>query len=94
MTSAAVLSNTKLTSWGNSQGVRIQKDVLKAAKYADDQEFEVYVEEGRLILQPIVSKKNDNQPKTLDELIAGYKDDGYRETELDWGEAQGAELQW
>lgn len=90
----AVVSNTKLTPWGNSQGVRLQKEVLKRTDYKDGQEFAVYVEEGRIVLQPIVSETANKLPETLDELIAGYKYDGYHAEEIDWGDAQGAELQW
>ena len=33
-------------------------------------------------------------PQTLEELFKDWHDDGFRDRELNWGEAQGKELKW
>ena len=34
------------------------------------------------------------KPKDIHELFAGWKDDGIRDHEIDWGEPKGKELPW
>ena len=34
------------------------------------------------------------KPKDNHELFAGWKDDGIRDHEIDWGEPKGKELPW
>ena len=53
-------------------------------------------------VKTVMTKKMDEDsflntnklPGTLAELLSNYKDDGKRDAELYWGNAQGSELQW
>lgn len=84
----ALEERTHLAKWGNSQAARIPKSLIEQLHLEDNQEFEVSVKDGSLILKPVEAK-----PSTIQELFANWKDDGIRDHELDWGEPQGEE-QW
>lgn len=89
MQAQPVVANTKLASWGNSKATRLPFEILQKAKITDGQEFSVEVKNGNIILSPITS-----EPQNLKALFENWEDDGIRSPELDWGKAQGQELQW
>lgn len=80
--------STTIKKWGNSQGVRIPKDILRQMSWETDQEVELIpdVENGKLILA-----KTDNRNSYLDKLFEDF-DGVYQTEELDWGDAQGDEV--
>ena len=43
----------KVQKWGNSQGVRIPKSILENANISTDEELEITVIDGRIILEQI-----------------------------------------
>lgn len=43
--------------WGNSAGIRIPMNAMNAAKLKLDQEVDVYAEDGKIVIDPIVRKK-------------------------------------
>ena len=60
--------------WGNSLAVRIPKAVADAIKVSDGKRAELKVENGTLVLRPIV--KPARRPRyTLDELLTGMTKD-------------------
>ena len=61
--------------WGNSLAVRIPKTVADALKVSNGKRAEIKVENGTLVLRPIV--KPARKPRhTLDDLLSGMtKDD-------------------
>lgn len=85
----ALKERTHLSKWGNSQATRIPKSLIEQLNLKDNQEFNVSVKDGSLVLQPV-----KDEPSSIHELFANWKDDGIRDHELDWGEPQGEELQW
>jgi antitoxin MazE len=75
--------------WGNSLAVRIPKALAEALKVSDGKQAEINVENGTLVLRPIV--KPGRKPRyTLDELLRGMTKDNVPQ-ELDWGPARGKE---
>lgn len=79
-------NQTQLAKWGNSLAVRIPAAVIQELNLADNQRFAVDTQDGKVILTPI-----QVAPKDIYDLFAGWKDDGIRDHELDWGAPQGAE---
>ncbi len=74
-----------LQQWGNSQGIRIPKQLLKDIDLAVGQEVNLQVQDGTLLVYP--AKKR----YTLQELIAKIPED-YEVEEVDWGNPQGKEV--
>ena len=83
------METVTINRWGNSKGIRIPNKILKQLNLTDEQKLAISVEKNQIILSP----QFDN-PQTLEELFKDWHDDGFRDHELDWGNAQGNELQW
>ena len=85
MSSAVV----KFCKWGNSLAVRIPKALANAIAASEGKCAEMTVENGKLILRPIV--KSGGKPRyTLDELLRGMTRDNVPQ-EVDWGPRRGNE---
>lgn len=76
--------------WGNSLAVRIPKALAKAVKANDGRRAEIKVENGALVLRPIV-KPARKARYTLDELLSGMTRDNVPK-EIDWGSRRGHEV--
>jgi antitoxin MazE len=79
----------KFCKWGNSLAVRIPKAVSDAIKATDGKRAEIKVENGALVLRPIV-KATRKSRYTLDELLSGMTPDNVPQ-EIDWGPRRGNE---
>jgi antitoxin MazE len=84
-TSAAVKARVQIAKWGNSQGVRLPKEVLKQAHLREGDELTVRVENGRIALEPAAPEI------TLEKLVAGITPRN-RHREQDWGAPVGNEV--
>lgn len=80
---------TKLSKWGKSNATRIPSNLVKELGWKDNENLSIKIENNSLVLKP-----TSNRPTNIHELFAGWKDDGKRDTELDWGESKGNELKW
>jgi antitoxin MazE len=78
---------TKVQKWGNSQGLRFNKEVLEQARIAVGDEVEVSVRGGRIIVEPVTKVRGRYK---LSELTARIPR-GYRAEEAMWGPPQGKE---
>lgn len=78
---------TKVRKWGNSQGLRIPKAVLKAARIDVGDEVDVSVRDGRIIVRPVSNVRGKHD---LRELVSRIPKD-YGAEELDWGLPLGKE---
>lgn len=76
---------TTAQKWGNSLGIRIPKKVADIAGTRVGTTFDISVQDGKIILEPI-----DKSP-TLEELLAKVTAEN-RHTEIDFGEPKGNEL--
>jgi len=75
--------------WGNSLAVRIPKALADAVKVSDGKRAELKVENGTLVLRPVV-KPARKARYTLDELLSGMPPDNVP-LEVDWGARRGNE---
>jgi antitoxin MazE len=84
---------TKIQKWGNSQGVRFPRKLLEQAQIGVDDEVEVTVENGRLIVSP--SQRIRGRYR-LEDLVArmpaGWTAEEAESLEEDWGEPVGREV--
>ena len=76
---------SQVSKWGNSQGIRISKKLLKRANIGLNDEVEIKAEDNAIIITPTASK-------TLSWYLTGYEEDPDR---YDWSstdEPKGREL--
>ncbi len=78
-----VSETSKITSWGNSQGVRLSKRLLKTAGLKKGDKISISVIEGNKIVLSLAEPVDDG---SLAYLFRNYKDDGKREPLIDFGE--------
>lgn len=57
----------KISKWGNSQGLRVPKDVMESLHLHIGDNVNIIIEDGKAILEPV---KNDIPEYNLDELIS------------------------
>ncbi len=79
---------TKIQKWGNSQGLRINKDLLASVELDVGDEVDIRVKDGELIIAP--AKKVRGRYK-LEDLVTKIPQ-GYRSEEVDWGKPSGNEV--
>ena len=75
--------------WGNSLAVRIPKTLADAVKARDGKRAVIRVQNGSLVLRPVV-KPTRKSRYTLDELLNGMTRDNVPQ-EADWGPRRGNE---
>ena len=75
----------KVQKWGNSQGIRIPKSILDTANFSADEEIDIKVVDGKIILE------SAKRHKTLKERLKNYDGD-YQCSEWDTGESIGREV--
>ncbi|NLV43029.1 MAG: AbrB/MazE/SpoVT family DNA-binding domain-containing protein [Candidatus Hydrogenedentes bacterium] len=79
---------TKILKWGNSQGLRIPRDVIEAAHLKLGDEVELKVEDGAILVIP--ARRVRGRLK-LEELVARIPKSGASE-EISWGPPVGKEV--
>jgi len=76
----------QVKKWGNSASVRIPSSVMEAASLSIDQEVDVREDDGRIIIEPVVS-----QVLRLETLLAAMTPESFHE-EVDFGAPVGDEI--
>ena len=76
---------TTIQKWGNSQAVRLPKDILEEANLQENDKVQIKVQDGNVIIIP------DKKRKTLKERIAEYQKD-YKCNEWDSGKPSDNEV--
>jgi antitoxin MazE len=76
---------TALQKWGNSQGVRLPKELLKTAQFAEDELVELIADETGITI------RKARKLETLDDLFRDYNG-AYRCAEVDTGKPVGNEV--
>jgi len=79
---------TKVQKWGNSQGVRLSKELLANADIEVGDAVEVAVREGALIVTPLRRVRGGHDLRELVRRISK----GYEPEDLDWGPPVGREV--
>ena len=78
----------KIQKWGNSQGLRISKNLLSDAQLDVGDEVDISVKEGVMIVAPA---KRIRGRHNLKDLVARIPK-SYQPDEVDWGEKVGKEV--
>ncbi len=76
----------QVKKWGNSQGIRISREILLEANIELEDILDVQVSDGMITLSKPV------RHKTLEERIAAYGGKLALDGEYDWGEPVGREI--
>lgn len=77
---------TQVKKWGNSQGVRLPKEVLEMAGFSLNDVLRVNVSNGVIMLT------REFKHKTLEERAAAFGGELNLDGEYDWGEPLGREV--
>ena len=81
-----IFMQAQVKAWGNSQGIRIPKEVLQEAAISLDDVLDIKVSEGMITLvKPF-------RHRTLEERAAEYGGKLDTDGEFDWGEPVGREI--
>jgi len=78
---------TKVQSWGNSQGLRLNRQVLDEAHIAVGDDVDLTVREGVILIAPAKRVRGGCDLKALVARIPR----GYKPEELNWGKPLGQE---
>jgi antitoxin MazE len=78
---------TKVQKWGNSQGLRLAKQVLEDARIAVGDDVDVTARDGMIVIAPVRRVRGKH---SLKELVARIPKN-YGATETDWGKPVGKE---
>jgi len=78
----------KIQKWGNSQGLRISKNLLSDAQLDVGDEVEISVKDGIMIVAPA---KRTRSRHSLKNLVARIPK-SYQPGEVDWSEPVGKEI--
>ena len=78
---------TKVQKWGNSQGLRLSKNLLSDVDIQVGDAVEVAVRDGALVITPVSRVRGAHN---LDELVRRIRE-GDEPQELDWGPPAGRE---
>ncbi len=78
---------TRIQKWGNSQGLRIPKEVLEEARVSVGDEVDVAVDDGTILVRPVRRVRGRHK---LQDLLAQIPK-GYQAEEADWGRPHGKE---
>jgi antitoxin MazE len=79
---------TKVQKWGNSQGLRLAKQVLEETHISIGDPVDVSTRDGVIVIAPI---KRIRGRLSLRELVSRIPRN-YRPQEVEWGEPVGSEV--
>jgi len=79
---------TKVQKWGNSQGVRLSKDLLLDAEIDVGDAVHVAIREGALVITPVRRVRGGYDLRQLVSRIPK----GHKPERLDWGPPVGREV--
>jgi len=79
---------TRVQKWGNSQGLRLSKELLSDVRISVGDAVDVTVRDGSLIITPVHRVRGGLD---LRELFRHIPED-YKPEELEWGDPVGREV--
>lgn len=79
---------TKVQKWGNSQGLRLARQVLEDARISVGDDVDVTARDGVIVIAPV---RRVRGKQSLQELVARIPKN-YKTGEIDWGEPVGREV--
>jgi len=78
---------TKVQKWGNSQGLRLARNVLEDARIEVGDEVDVVVQDGVIVVAPA---RRIRGKQRIEDLVSQIPPD-YQPGETDWGKPVGRE---
>ncbi len=78
---------TRIQKWGNSQGLRLPKQVLEDAHLSLGDDVDITVQDGLIVIAPA---RRVRGRQSLEELVSRIPKD-YKAEEIDWGKPVGRE---
>ena len=78
---------TKVQRWGNSQGLRLSRQILEDARMSVGDDVEVLVQDGTITIAPV---RRVRGKYSLRRLVARMPKN-YKTEEVDWGRPVGKE---
>ena len=81
-----VTMQTQVKAWGNSQGIRLPKEILNSAGIMLNEFLDVTVSDG------VITLAKSFRHKTLEERAAEYDGNLMLDGEFDWGDPVGREV--
>jgi len=79
---------TKIQKWGNSQGLRLTKNVIEDAGLGVGDEVEIEVRDGVIVVAPAMKIRRRYR---LEDLVAQIPKN-HHTNEVDWGKPVGKEV--
>ena len=79
---------TKIQRWGNSQGLRLARQVLDDARMAVGDDVDVAARDGMIVIVPV---RRIRGKQSLQELVSRIPKD-YEPEETDWSRPVGREV--
>ena len=76
-----------ICKWGNSQGIRFPKELLKQINADIGTSIDAEYQDGKIIIKPAEPEKK----YSIQELVKEIPPD-YRQEEVDWGKQEGNEV--
>jgi antitoxin MazE len=84
---------TTIVKWGNSQGVRLPKALLKNINIAENDPVDVVLENEKIIIKKINKKGHKTTKQRLVEFYGKkIKKNDIPQKEIDWGKPVGNEV--
>lgn len=79
---------TKIQKWGNSQGLRLTKQMLDDARLSVGDDVDVTARDGLIVVAPV---RRVRGRQNLEELVSRIPE-SYKAEEVDWGAPLGQEV--
>ena len=83
------MSGLRIQKWGNSQGIRFSKEILKESGLKIGDSLECYIEKGKIVLKPTTGLRRSKYD--LSQLLSDIPKK-FNNPEYDFGESVGREL--
>ena len=88
------ISQTAVRRWGNSQGIRLSKEIINRMNLKEDDEVSISIDDGKMIIEKINKPKYLNLKERLEAFYNKPIDEIYVEStqEVDTGIPKGEEI--
>lgn len=88
------ISQTAVRRWGNSQGIRLSKEIINRMNLKEDDEVSISIDDGKMIIEKINKPKYLNLKERLEAFYNKPIDEIYVEStqEVDTGIPKGEEV--
>ena len=78
----------KIQKWGNSQGIRFPREILRKAHISVGDNVDISVHTGKILVKPANVKRRKYKLKNLLSKLPST----YKAREEDWGKPEGREV--